>query len=121
MAYLSGFQAEKRQFKKDELKNDIMNQVRNISEAEFRSTMAGHGSISSMDLTINEYKDQWEYFLFPLWVLTCKYKGKLYRYALNGQTGRFTANCPYMCLSYFTTFGMAAATLCIIHNGRFSI
>jgi DNA-directed RNA polymerase subunit RPC12/RpoP len=115
MAYLSGFQAEKRQFEKDELKNDIMNQVRNISEAEFRSTMAGHGSISSMDLTINEYKDQWEYFLFPLWVLTCKYKGKLYRYALNGQTGKVYGELPiHVPKLLLTTFGMAAATFIVL-------
>ncbi|MCI6866591.1 MAG: hypothetical protein MR871_01330, partial [Lachnospiraceae bacterium] len=34
------------------------------------------------------------YALLPVWVLNTMYKGKLYTFAMNGQTGKFVGNLP---------------------------
>ena len=32
--------------------------------------------------------------MYPMWLLNVKYEGKLYRFAMNGQTGKFVGDLP---------------------------
>ena len=34
------------------------------------------------------------YTLYPVWLLTTKWNGSLYTFAMNGQTGKFVGNLP---------------------------
>ena len=37
---------------------------------------------------------KWKYALLPVWFLSYTYRGKLYCYAMNGQTGKFGGSLP---------------------------
>jgi hypothetical protein len=55
-----------------------------------------------------------KYVLLPVWMLTSRYNGKTYTFAMNGQTGRITGDlpiCPKRSLAWFT--GVAAAVALI--------
>ena len=64
------------------------------AELEFGATATGYGSkeVTQNDLKILDPKV--EYALFPVWLLTCRYEGKDYQYAINGQTGKLTGEFP---------------------------
>ena len=44
------------------------------------------------DFLVARVKDS--YALYPVWILTTKYRDKLYTFAMNGQTGKFVGNLP---------------------------
>ena len=50
---------------------------------------------------------QIHYALMPMWLMTAKYDGKLYTFAMNGQTGRFVGELP-------VSKGRAAAAFAVI-------
>ncbi len=52
----------------------------------------------------------WNYALLPLWYLTCDCRGKTYRFAVNGQTGKF-AGCPPVSAMKLTALGLAVLVL----------
>ena len=108
MMYLSGFQAEKRQLGKADLYGEIEKKLRDIAENQFKGSINAGGAITSFEMKINDLKDRWEYFLFLLWVMTYNYRGKLYRYAINGQTGKLYGELPVDKLKLFTTAAVSA-------------
>lgn len=38
--------------------------------------------------------ESWSYTLLPVWIITYKYKGKIYPFAINGQTGKLYGSLP---------------------------
>jgi hypothetical protein len=46
----------------------------------------------SKDIRLKQGKIR--YALLPVWILHTTYKGKLYTFAMNGQTGKFVGNLP---------------------------
>ena len=53
------------------------------------------------------------YTLMPVWILNTRYRGKLYTFAMNGQTGRMTGSFPISAQKCALWFGgiFAAVTL----------
>lgn len=43
---------------------------------------------------INLKKGEISYALMPVWLLSSTYKGKVYSFAMNGQTGKFVGQLP---------------------------
>ena len=59
-----------------------------------KNTATGYSSV-----IVESYRDRtdiekWTYALLPVWVFTYKYKGKIYPYAINGQTGKTYGSLP---------------------------
>ena len=38
--------------------------------------------------------EQSDYAMLPIWILSVEYKGEIYTYAINGQTGKSTGKLP---------------------------
>lgn len=38
--------------------------------------------------------ESWSYTLLPVWIITYKYNGKIYPFAINGQTGKLYGSLP---------------------------
>ncbi|MGN0508176.1 MAG: hypothetical protein ACI4GX_02995, partial [Ruminococcus sp.] len=50
-------------------------------------------------IKVENYNDKidlesWNYTLLPVWVVTYKYKGEIYPFAINGQTGKTYGKLP---------------------------
>lgn len=94
MSYLSGFQAEKRDLEKKDISNEVEKRMREYSQELLKETMKGYSGI-----VVESYNDRldlesWNYILLPVWIVTYKYNGKIYPFAINGQTGKTYGSLP---------------------------
>ncbi len=95
MSYLSGFMAEKRNMDKGEFREELQNNAQNVTSSMLEDTAGGYGILSQQQLSVSGVKEEWKYMLLPVWVLTYRAKsGKMYYYALNGQTGETAGVLP---------------------------
>lgn len=66
-----------------------------------------NGRSSSVSIT----EGKTNYALYPVWILNSTYKGKKYRFAMNGQTGKFVGNLPVNKTKAILTFASVAVTV----------
>ncbi len=95
MGYLSGFQAEKRDVDKEQVEQEVAGEAREYSETLLRESAPGYAAVVPSRLDADVVKADWHYILLPVWVLTYKGRGgKIYYYAMNGQTGKVCGELP---------------------------
>jgi len=94
MPFLSGFEAEKRDLGRDELRGEVSRIVGSTSAALLRSTIGSYNSVNVKNATHRIVSDRWDYALFPVWVMNYKFNGGSYIFAMNGQTGKLFGKLP---------------------------
>lgn len=95
MGYLSGFFAEKRDIEKAEVSAGLKQEVQDYAEKMMRSSVSGYMTTQTRNTRIRMREENWKYLLLPVWVLTYKgADGKLYYYAMNGQTRKVCGVLP---------------------------
>ncbi len=94
MSYLSGFQAEKRDTERVDVQENVDNELLEYAKKIYRNTIIGYDSVSVDHIDLKTVKESWKYALMPVWLMTYKYKGKDYLYAMNGQTGKTYGELP---------------------------
>lgn len=94
MQYLSGFYAEKYDMNMAAMFPRIKQRAVQACDKLLRSSMTGYSSISVTRSDIKVLSTTWEYMLLPVWFMTYKYEGKIYEFALNGQTAKFVGTPP---------------------------
>lgn len=95
MGYLSGFQAEKRDMERAEFQSDIRREVEGYAEQMLSDSVHGYSAVTGRQTDIRTCGEEWDYVLVPVWVLTYRGKnGKMYYYAMNGQTGKVCGELP---------------------------
>ena len=94
MAFLSGYLADKYDVPSDQGKQRVKERVENAFDAQLQSSFLGSSTVvpTSCQLKIDHSKAR--YALMPVWILNTRYRGKLYTFAMNGQTGRMTGSFP---------------------------
>lgn len=106
-AYLSGFQAEKRNVERAELQQGVDTEVQKYAELLLRDTAQGYSAVIPEGTQCTLKNEHWHYVLVPVWVLTYQaHNGKKYYYAMNGQTGNVTGELP---VDYGRLAALAAA------------
>jgi len=95
MPYLSGFQAEKRDIEREDLQQEVANDVQSYSVQLLSDTVVGYSSVVPLDRDVKFLHENWDYTLLPVWVMTYRgSNGKIYYYAMNGQTGNVFGKLP---------------------------
>lgn len=94
MAFLSGYLADKYDVPSDQGKQRVKERVENALDAQLQSSFLGYSTVvpTSRQLKIDHSKAR--YALMPVWIFNTRYRGKLYTFAMNGQTGRMTGSFP---------------------------
>lgn len=112
MGFLSGFQAEKRDIEKTSLSEEICREVKNYAEKRMRDTISGHNAFTMESQHCEIKKEEFQYTLLPVWVLTYRERGnKVYYFAMNGQTGEVVGMLP---VDYKKLFGLAAVIFLVV-------
>ncbi|MCR4722893.1 MAG: hypothetical protein K5629_03880 [Eubacteriales bacterium] len=93
-AYLSGFFADKFNVPAEECVPRANQRARESVEDFFRSTVSGYSSVVPANSSIRLSNGKVKYALLPVWMLTTRYNGTPYTFAMNGQTGKFVGNLP---------------------------
>ena len=106
--YLSGFEAEEYTIGLDNGFEFAKAKMRASIERSIRRDIGGdQQQITHVDTAYNNvtYKN----VLFPVWTATFEYKNKIYRYAINAQTGKISGEHPYSYVKI--AFAVLAAVL----------
>lgn len=113
-AYLTGFLADKYDVPSEDGKDRIRQRVDNAMNEKLQPTFAGYLSVIpfTKHLQINHSKAK--YVLLPVWMLNTKYRGKLYTFAMNGQTGKMTGKLPISPLRSAILFAATAAVISVL-------
>lgn len=96
MGYLSGFQAEKRDMGQQEFSHEIEEEVKDYAVSSLQSSIGSYDSVSLSNKRADIKNPIWNYALLPVWTLTYKEEktGKIYYFALNGQSGKICGKLP---------------------------
>lgn len=94
MSFLSGFMAEKRNIEKNAAEPQANEIIRSAAEGQLEGTLSGYGTVTGQNMAVDEVKSDWKYALMPAWTMTYRYKGELYYFAMNGQTGKIAGRVP---------------------------
>ncbi len=92
--YMSGFLADKYDVTMEACSKRATQRVGNTVDTMFRATCKGFNIVNSSKKNINVTGSSIKYVLMPVWLLNTKYEGKIYTFAMNGQTGKFVGELP---------------------------
>ena len=93
-AYLSGFLADKYDVTGEECQPYVNERVKKTTEAMLRETVTGYHSCVAQHSSVQFSDGKVAYALMPAWVMSTKYKDKVYTFVMNGQTGKFVGDLP---------------------------
>lgn len=115
-AYLAGFLADKYDVDSRQSCQRANQRIRTSTEEEFRKTVVGYSSVIQESSNIRLKHGEVRYALLPVWILSTNYRGQIYRFAMNGQTGKFVGNLPTDWGKFWGLFaGITAAVAGIIY------
>lgn len=121
MGYLSGFYAEQYNIPREEVEPFVKRDLEKYFGYLLSEVTSGYEQVREIknDMELN-YKN-WYFSLLPAWILTYKYKGKTYVYAVNGQNGKSFGELPLSQKRLFSTTGIISgvAMLILILGGWF--
>ena len=72
----------------------ISERAKNSIRTEMRNTVRGYAMVNTENESYNFNSKSVKYALLPVWMLSTKYKGENFLFAMNGQTGRMIGNLP---------------------------
>lgn len=93
MAYLSGFFADKYDVDKTQVFPNIKSRIEKGNK-DFLMNTVHYDSLSGVVNNTHIDKINWEYMMLPVWFMTYQYKGEMYEYAINGQSGKISGRLP---------------------------
>ena len=94
MAYLTGYFADKYDVPSEKGEDRILQRVEQSLEDKIQSTLLGYVTVLPTGRQIQIHHSKAKYVLLPVWMLNTKYNGKIYTFAMNGQTGKMTGSFP---------------------------
>ena len=105
MAYLSGYLADKYDVEADAGRERVRERVDNAMNDQLQSSFLGYATVVPTSRQLRVEHGSARYVLLPVWMLNTKYRGKLYTFAMNGQTGKMTGSfpvCPKQSAKWFS-------------------
>jgi len=93
-AYLSGFVANKPDVDVKGSLPRANERVINSTVSAFSATASGYASIVPRSRSVQAHEGHIAYAMLPVWLLTTRYEGKVYTFAMNGQTGKLVGTLP---------------------------
>lgn len=119
-AYLSGYLADKYDVSAVECIDRANERIKHSMEEMLRDTTYGYEMVTTDNSSVKFDNGKIRYALLPVWWLNIKYKDKMYKFAMNGQTGKSVGNYPAAwskIIGYFSCwYGILTAVALIIWN-----
>ncbi len=93
-AYLSGFLADKYDVSPDESIERANERVKNSTIEAFNDTTGLYTAVIPESSRVGFSNGKIRYSLLPVWMLNIKYADKMYKFMVNGQTGKVVGQYP---------------------------
>jgi hypothetical protein len=122
MSYLSGFFADKYDVDRAAVFPRIRERADKVSRELIHKSVTGYTLVSVRAENYNVLKTDWQYMMLPVWFMSYKYRGKVYEFAMNGQTGKLAGTPPLSkpkLFAFSSTIGMIAALIIFIGGALF--
>ena len=116
MAYLSGYLADKYDVPSENGETRIRERVEQSMQDQIQTSLLGYATVLPANRQIQIQNSKANYVLLPVWMLNSKYNGKIYTFAMNGQTGKMTGSfpiCPKRSAAWFA--GICAGVTVFAH------
>ncbi len=92
--FMAGFFADKFDVDVATCSSRATERVVNSVVDSFKNTIVGYSAVSKKHSDIAMENVDIKYALLPVWMLNTKYKGEIYNFAINGQTGQISGRLP---------------------------
>lgn len=115
-AYLSGFFADKYDVDSEQSIGRANDRIKRTTENAFASTVFGYTTVYPEHSSVVLHHGVAKYALYPVWLLTTKWNGENYTFAMNGQTGKMTGSfpvCRKRAAAWFA--GICAGVTALVH------
>lgn len=93
-AYLTGYFADKYDVEAQSGEARIRQRVELSMSDAIAETILGYATAIPTNRRISVQHGQAKYVLLPVWMLNTNYKGKIYTFLMNGQTGKIAGSLP---------------------------
>ena len=93
-AYFSGYLADKYDVTSKDSEPRANDRVRSTFVNKMQEAVKGYDSVLKKNESINLTGGKSEYAMLPVWMMSGKFEGKTYHFAVNGQTGRMVGELP---------------------------
>ncbi len=92
--YLAGFHAEGYTVSLEDGYAEARHHMDNVIDGDVRTDIGGdRQQVSNIDTTVSDVT--FKHILLPVWMAAYKYRGKSYRFVVNGQSGNVKGERPY--------------------------
>ena len=113
-AYLPGFLADKYDVAVDDSWERADQRCEETIKTALRNTTLGYQTCIPIREWVHMERGKVQYALLPVWLLTTKWNGENYLFAVNGQTGKVAGDLPVSKGKFWATFAGIAAGLSVI-------
>ena len=113
-AYLPGFLADKYDVSVEDSWERADKRCESTIKSALRNTVVGYQTCVPTREWVNMERGKVHYALLPAWLLTTKWNGQNYLFAVNGQTGKTVGDLPVSKGKFWATFAGIAAGLSAI-------
>ena len=94
LAYMPGYLANKYDVDRKECGKRAAERSRKSAEDALRNSVKGYSSVTTRTHDEKIYNEKTEYAVLPVWLLSTKWQGQNFLFAMNGQTGKMIGNLP---------------------------
>lgn len=88
--------------------------VKNGMQELLRNTVVGYDTVSTKSTNMHLNTGRILYAMLPVWVLSTNYRGKIYKFAMNAQTGKFVGELPVSWRKFWAIFAAISVGVGII-------
>ncbi|MBP5210073.1 MAG: hypothetical protein J6125_04340 [Clostridia bacterium] len=93
-SYLTGFVAKKRDVERAAVTDEVRGRMNRYANELLRATVKGYTTVQVESCRVQVYHSNWDYTLFPIWMLVYRGRKKDYTFALNGSSGKIWGEVP---------------------------
>ncbi len=120
-AYLSGYLADRYDVDAKTSEKRANERLKKSTQDAFASTVKGYTTVTAEASSINVKNGKCNYALLPVWILNTTWNNKKYRFAMNGQTGKFVGNLPVNRFKYWAIWAACFAGVSALAFGLLSL
>lgn len=112
--YMTGFLADKYDVDAEAAGPRADERVKESTIEQLKESVQGYQSVDCTEAEMQKIRGSVAYTMAPVWVVNSRYKGKVYTFMMNGQTGKVAGSLPVSTLKGCTFFTVVFAVLTVI-------
>ena len=116
-AYMPGFLAERYDVDVEQCAKRAGRRAANTTEQIVAGTVQGYSSATQIGKDVKLRRGAVKYVMLPVWLLSTRWNGQSFLFAMNGQTGKLVGDLPVSMGKYWAWFAGIAAPLAAVLAG----